>query len=1010
MDFDTYIRSRHADYAILAETVAAILRAAIVAYPGTFRLQQVQQRAKNPESLRKKLEDRGILGTTSLGKDIKDLAGCRLIFYTNADVSRFLQSGIIQDNFDVDWDRTKIHHPVPGQTEPGNLFISNNYVVQLKPDRTALPEYARFDGLYCEVQVQTTLNHAWSEMAHDIIYKKPALKGFGGKLFDTIEQRLQRIMKTHLLPAGYEFQKVLDDYERLSSGKEMFDRGALKALAACSDNNARHELPEQFRDYVLPNYDDPQLVYPEIKEQLVAAVKAARLTKRRPFETPFGEYPGITVDRILEAVSNILTYLRYVDVELTFDAICELYPDSQSNEERKHLLSVAERLAQHNLDVWKQAGPYAQTVLVQKIRRLDKTRIDPLRPLLVEVLGEALKSEVHGVSSTYKSATLTRGSAVPSDSLARLRTEAIDVLMELYRTASDDTEKRRTEAALFEATRTPNGGGGYSNDLLVCILQNSAAIVDFFSTIAATESYEILQAVEHKVLWLYQGNQAIEGAMGADPGIISARDALNSSIAKFRDAVNANKDFTIYKTLVGFESVFPPAWDDSNFNYEEEAAYREERIGEFVEQVNEANAEEWFAVIQRCAQTESDDLATFPIFGKFLQTLSEIKPEIALSFVDRIDGRLKGFLGVMLSGLAQSDRRADLDAKIAEWLVQEKNLVEMAHYVQLAPKFEPVLLKKILALGIKKRDDPVMVQVMSAVGRRYADAPEGLIEVIFLPAVEHFAERHDARWINLVWFLPAERSPLATLTADQTGVVLRSLVHLRRIESHAERVLALMAKSQPEKVFDLFGERLRYATSRDDHDGYEDVPHQFHGLQKFFANIVDHAVGKVRQWFVSGDPMFQFRGGRLLASSFPDFPEPLRQKLQSYVVAGNREDIEFVIRVMLSYHGENFLNETCKAIVRALSPADPLLGDVEVTLQSTGVLAGSFGFVEAYTKKKQEMASWFTNPDAHVRAFAESYVRLLDRRIAAEQRRAEESLEMRKRMYGDPGDSDEAQT
>jgi hypothetical protein len=38
-----------------------------------------------------------------------------------------------------------------------------------------------------------------------------------------------------------------------------------------------------------------------------------------------------------------------------------------------------------------------------------------------------------------------------------------------------------------------------------------------------------------------------------------------------------------------------------------------------------------------------------------------------------------------------------------------------------------------------------------------------------------------------------------------------------------------------------------------------------------------------------------------------------------------------------------------------------------------------------------------------VRAFAERYVRLLDRRIAAEQRRAEESLEMRKRMYDDPG-------
>jgi Region found in RelA / SpoT proteins len=177
-------------------------------------------------------------------------------------------------------------------------------VLKLKADRTALPEYARFSGLWCEVQVQTTLNHAWSEMEHDIIYKKPVLEGFGGKLFEAIEQRLQKIMKAHLLPAGYEFQKVLDDYERLQSGKKLFDRGALKALAKCSDNNARHELLERFRDYVLPNYDDPQSVYPEIKDQLVAAVAAARLTKPRPIETPFGNYPGITVDRVVDVVAD----------------------------------------------------------------------------------------------------------------------------------------------------------------------------------------------------------------------------------------------------------------------------------------------------------------------------------------------------------------------------------------------------------------------------------------------------------------------------------------------------------------------------------------------------------------------------------------------------------------------------------------------------------------------------------------------------------------------------------
>jgi len=224
-------------------------------------------------------------------------------------------------------------------------------------------------------------------------------------------------------------------------------------------------------------------------------------------------------------------------------------------------------------------------------------------------------------------------------------------------------------------------------------------------------------------------------------------------------------------------------------------------------------------------------------------------------------------------------------------------------------------------------------------------------------------------------------------------------VHLHRIESHAERVLGLMAKSQPKKVFDFFGARLAHEASWEGDDTYEGVPFQFHSLEKSFANIADHAVSRVRQWFVIYDPMFQFRGGRLLAISFPNFPDAFSQELLSCIQTGHRDDIEFVIRVMSSYHGEGFLNETCKAVVRALPAGDPLLPDVEIILQSTGVVAGEFGFVEAYTKKKQEMSGWLTVHDANVREFAEGYVRLLDRRIAAEQRRSEENLEMRKRMY-----------
>jgi len=152
--------------------------------------------------------------------------------------------------------------------------------------------------------------------------------------------------------------------------------------------------------------------------------------------------------------------------------------------------------------------------------------------------------------------------------------------------------------------------------------------------------------------------------------------------------------------------------------------------------------------------------------------------------------------------------------------------------------------------------------------------------------------------------------------------------------------------------------------------------------------------------------MFQFGGGRLLASAYPGFSGRFKDKLMTYLHSGNHGDVEFVVRTLSAYQGQTFLNETCREAVRALSLDDDLLSIIEIVLESTGVLSGEFGRVEAYARKKQEMSGWLTDPDAHVRAFAERRLLTIDRQMAAEQRRSEEDLEMRKRVYDQPSESD----
>ncbi|MGG9016243.1 hypothetical protein ACQ9A5_26165, partial [Escherichia coli] len=82
----------------------------------------VQFRAKDPASLSRKLENRQMSACPDIAEEIKDLAGCRLIFYTNTDVEAFAQSRILHDNFDVDYDRTKIHYPTGDGDDANALF------------------------------------------------------------------------------------------------------------------------------------------------------------------------------------------------------------------------------------------------------------------------------------------------------------------------------------------------------------------------------------------------------------------------------------------------------------------------------------------------------------------------------------------------------------------------------------------------------------------------------------------------------------------------------------------------------------------------------------------------------------------------------------------------------------------------------------------------------------------------------------------------------------------------
>jgi ppGpp synthetase/RelA/SpoT-type nucleotidyltranferase len=392
-------------YKAFAETVRFILKKAILAADNLPRPQSIQCRAKEIESLRRRLAEQGSLDTETLECDRRDLAGARLIFYTNNDVDHFLASPLIRGNFDIEEDSTKIHHPT--QENQGTRCRAVHYTIRLREDRLHLPEYARFAGLRCEIQIQTILEHAWSETSHDILYKNTVGKGYGEQAMKGIDSRFRRIMDKYLLPAGYEFQKVQQDYERLLLGKELFDKDIASLLDKAQSNNERYEILSGLKDYAIPNYDDLPAAYNGLKDPLLRAIKAARITEPVPIETTSGNMEGFLAEAVVSLVLEIIESLRYADPIGTLQLLIDIYRSEPDEDIRQQVVNIVKKLSEYNIDAYNQVGPMLQMALVDYLAQMDDVEVDRVRPIALAVWTEAIQSDITGTKWRADSVTLS---------------------------------------------------------------------------------------------------------------------------------------------------------------------------------------------------------------------------------------------------------------------------------------------------------------------------------------------------------------------------------------------------------------------------------------------------------------------------------------------------------------------------------------------------------------------------------------------------------------------------
>jgi hypothetical protein len=310
-------------------------------------------------------------------------------------------------------------------------------------------------------------------------------------------------------------------------------------------------------------------------------------------------------------------------------------------------------------------------------------------------------------------------------------------------------------------------------------------------------------------------------------------------------------------------------------------------------------------------------------------------------------------------------------------------------------------VKELLDKAVEASDDLTVIQSLILSIKVHDSQKRPLIDSVFSPAIRYLIAHKDARRVNEAWFMKEGKPFFASLSAEHAKLVLESLSSLPILEHGAEAILASIADTHSREVWEFLGRRLQRDEDSEEH--YEAFPFSLHDLQKPLARDAKSAVTCTRSWFHDDDPLFRFRGGRLLSTAFAGFPDNFAALLREMAQNGSDEDLNFILAVMQNYHGESATHPLLQDIVNRMSEDDRRLAKVEISLKSTDGVVGEFGMVDALRKKKEEVTPWLEDPRPRVKAFAMEYKRSLDRGIAAEQRAAEQEHELRKRDFEGDG-------
>jgi hypothetical protein len=690
---------------------------------------------------------------------------------------------------------------------------------------------------------------------------------------------------------------------------------------------------------------------------------------------------------------DALRRLKYLETKVvlrTFMTLSENRVDSVRRKAIEELRAISEYEISVFYGVANLAGVGAapQREIVEEIESLTDMELGVFRAATLTVIQGLLSPTVEGHSWSSTSWTLSRSSIPADPTVSDVRLRSIEFLKRMYRVSNSMKERLAVVSALNDATRGHLVGSADDGSNKM-IARGTLRVLDFFLELIANEHLQIVQKIEADSYWIYfhAGSSEVEAA------------ALKVEVA-----IGKQSEYQIYKVLIGFDGVFGE-WrvlkGGGDEYFEEREKYRKAKASEYAESVTSRNFARWRKRILNYAGTESDDLATFPTFYEFLGQFASAQPKLALRLISDDSEQMQRFLIPLFRSLSSGSQANATRSLLLAWIDQGRYLNQAAKQFMSNKLLDRDLLSTILSKAIELGDINTIATIISVAVSNYVPEKTFLIEDFFLQGLEALTKKSSVIWVFDSWFRRELRALVNDLDSDGADSVILNLTNLQKIDYHSEEILYLIAQRMPEKVLSFLCQRLDADESAKRSEEFEAIPYKLHKLNEPLSKIPEKAVQMLRAQYNGKYGMFIFRGAKLLKSIFPEFAPQFERELTAVVRVGEVADLEFATAVLRNYHGQPFIHDVCKEVIRSVPHGWEFRSEIALALESTGVVTGEFGIGEAYSRKKSEILGWLDDADELIRSFAKSYIEDLENMIAADKKRGEERIALRKHRFGE---------